>query len=241
MPSKQSTSRHLTTLLKPFFLPLGVLGLILVSAVVLVMPRFQEITDLKSEIAKSEKKLAQLTAKSSYLKGLNRQELSKRANYLLKVLPSKKEVPYLLAIFKDFAARNHLNFEGISASPGALSQVKDQKKDALPLLSFEVSLSGSLADLKEFLFLAYKTAPLLMVESFSLKETDEGAYEVKLTVESPYLFLPKEIGSVDSPLDEITAEDDLTYRRISNLETVQAITESLDATLPSGRANPFVY
>lgn len=218
---------------------------VLASAFTIVLPKYRQIGPLRSSIQKNEKKLAQLTVKSNYLKGLNQQNLTTRAGYLVKVLPEEKKVPYLFSLYKVIAGRCNLSVDSIAVSPGPLTK-DEAKEDGVPLLSFELSVRGKMVDIKNYFSRLGKTAPLMVVESFNIKrsnDTDEGdgVMEMSLVVKTPYLFMPEEIGSIEKPLVEMTSDDDLTYRRISNLTVESDLENQILRKVPVGKPNPFGY
>lgn len=230
---------------KAYLVPGLILIGVLVSAFVIVLPKYRQIGPLKSSIQKNEKKLAQLTVKSNYLKGLNQQNLTTRAGYLVKVLPEEKKVPYLFSLFKLIAQKNNLSVESISVSPGPLTE-NENKGDGIPLLSFDQSLEGKMSDIKNYFAQLARTAPLMVVESFSLtrsRDSGEGeeVMELSMMVKTPYLFMPEEIGSIETPLTEMTSDDDLTFRRVSNLVIESDLESQISRKVPVGKPNPFSF
>lgn len=243
MPTKQVSAGGLLSLVKLYLFPLVIGALIVFSALLFVSPRLREISDFKREVAKKEKQLSQLTVKSNYLEGLNQQDLRNRANYLLKVLPDKKEVSYVIKMFKKLASENDLVLANISTNPGLLDAGEKSKKSGLSYLEFDLSLSGRLSNLREFFARVNQTVPLLIAEDLSFsggKALSDQEAEVAIRIKTPYLFLPKEMGAVETALEEITSGDDLTYRKIGNLKEVE-MRGLFDLKVPSGKTNPFAY
>lgn len=227
--------------LRPFLIPGAIILFILASGLLLIRPRLNEIFLIQKNLKKEEKRLAQLTAKTASLEGLDQVELSEKAEITAKVLPSEKDLPLLLSVIKTLAAKNNLELLSVQANPGELATVSaQQKKEALPSLSFKITVSGQMGDFKEFLARVAKTAPLLTTESIDVEgEGITGSFEANLAVDSPFLSPPASLGLPEKPLPEITREEDETYQKLAQFDFL--LVEEELPLVPAGKENPFAF
>lgn len=230
-----------TEKLRPLFTPGLIVLLILVSGLLLVRPKINEILSARKNLKKEEKRLAQLTAKVAALEGLDQTELSEKADITAKALPSEKDLPLLLSSLKTLSAKNNIELQNIQVNPGELATVSAEgKKDKLDFLSFEIIAAGQMADFREFLIQLAKTAPLMRGESVVIdtEETGEG-FQADLSLEAPFLPPPVTLGVTETPISQITPEEEKTYQKLARLD-FYLVEEELPP-VPAGKENPFAF
>lgn len=227
--------------LRPFLIP-GVIAIfILVSGLLLIRPRIGEIFSIQKDLKKEEKKLAQLTAKTAALEGLDQVELSEKAEIATKALPTEKDLPLILSALKVLAAENNIELLSLQVKPGELATPSTQeKKEELPLLSFKIEVSGQISDFKEFLAKLVKIAPLMRAKSVAI-ETEEmgGSFKANISLDSPFLPPPVSLGLPEEPLPQITTKEETVYQKLAGLDF--SLREEELPVVPAGKENPFVF
>lgn len=228
--------------LQPFLIPGAIVFLILASGLLLIRPRLSEIFLIQRNLKKEEKRLAQLTAKTAALEGLDQVELSEKAEITAKALPSEKDIPLLFSALKSVAAENNIELRSLQVDPGELATASAAKgtKEKLPSLSFKISASGQMSDFKEFLAKLTKVAPLMRIESVTVDgEGMVGSFQAKLSLDSPVLPPPVSLGLPEKPLAQITREEETVYQKLAQLD-FSLVKEELPS-VPSGKENPFAF
>lgn len=229
--------------LRSFFIPGAIVVFILASALFLIRPRASEIFLIQKNLEKEEKRLAQLTAKTAALEGLDQVELSEKVEIAARALLSEKNLPLLISVIKNLAAKNNIELRSLQVDPGELEPVPVKgNEEKLPSLSFKITVSGKIADFKEFLTQLHKIAPLMRVQSIAVDtERVEGSLQVSLPLEVPFLPPPTVLGLPEKPLTQITREEETVWQKLTQLNfAFITVTEEMPA-VPAGKENPFAF
>lgn len=227
----------------PFAIPGLIIVFILFSGLFLIQPRLTEVFSIQRDLKKEEKRLAQLTAKTAALEGLDQVELSQKTEIVAKVLPGEKDLPLLLFVVKNIAAKNNIELRSLEVEPGELATPSAEGKDKgeeeeLPFLSFEIVVGGQMSDLKEFLAQLANTAPLMGAKSVEI-EIGGGSFQADLLLDSPFLPPPVTLGVPEKPLLPITGEEEETYQKLARLN-FSLIQEEMPS-VPGGKEDLFAF
>lgn len=211
------------------------------SGFFLIQPRIREIFSIQKNLKKEEKRLAQLTAKTAALEGLDQVELSEKAEITAKSLPSEKDLPLLLSVLKNLAAKNNLELRSLEVDPGEIATASaKEKEEKLPFLSFEIVVGGQMSDFKEFLTQVAQAIPLMRTENINLEvEEMGGSLKADLFLGSPYLFPPATLGLPEKPLAQITSEEEEVYHELSQFDF--SLVEEELPSVPAGKENLFAF
>jgi len=209
------------------------LSLIILAVVTwfFVWPRFNELLETKRNLDQERTKLASLKTKLSDLASLNEFELSQRNKISLQALPAGKNFFDVLAVLSKVASDKGLLVESFRVTPGELSVTEEGK------LAYKLTIIGSLDAVGDFLSEIEKTMPLVSPSGKVNLELQDQNSNVEISVESYYLPLPKTLGTVDTPIQKLTAAEE------KFLVVVSGFTSLPQETLPpsGGKANPFAF
>ncbi len=139
------------------------------------IPKFQEIDQLKSDIAKAEKKLAETKKKAADLKEYRRKMEAARAKFTVvsRALPLKDEVPSLLTSVSQAGKDAGLTF--------LLFEPKSEKKqDFYAEIPVNMQLSGGYHDLGEFFDALAAMPRIVNVQHFRLDSSNAKTAELKI-------------------------------------------------------------
>jgi Tfp pilus assembly protein PilO len=228
--------------LKPFLLPALIIFLILVVTVFVLKPRVEVMTKSRQQLTKDKKILADLTKKLATLEGLAKVEFSEKTDIALAVLPAEKDVPSNLAVIKNVALNNGLIVNDITISEvGEIATVSSEsklKKDAiLPSFKLNVSLTGSMEMIKNFISQIQSTAPLMEVKNVSLSQKKTESPETKMEIEAYFLPFPKTLGKPEQQLIAITSGEEKIFSRINDFTFLKG--QQILPNLPVGKENLF--
>jgi len=222
-----------------YLFPGVVVILILVSAMSILKPKLNDLLETRGGLAKQKQELAQLTQKVALLEGYDQNELNARINQILKVLPTEKDGPLILATVRSLVADYDLELDTLNVEVGEIateSAKPKRKEEVLPSLSIKLSVTGSLDNLYDFLEAVESTTPLMMVETATISR--EGTtIESSIQLSAYYLAAPKDIGKVGRQITLITSEEEEVYQKLSRYQP-----PSVGTSLPyvgSGKENPF--
>lgn len=224
---------------RSYLFPGVVVILILVSAMTILKPKLNDLLETRRGLAKQKQELAQLTQKVALLEGYDQNELNTRVNQILKVLPTEKDGPLILATVRSLVADYDLELESLNVEVGEIATEAAEpkrKEELLPSLSIKLSVTGSLDNLYNFLEAVESTTPLMMIDLVSVNR--EGTtIESSIQLSTYYLAAPKDIGKAGRQITPITSEEEEVYQKLSRYQS-----PSVGTSLPyvgSGKENPF--
>lgn len=226
-----------------YFFPLAVILTIFLVSFFVLKPRVFEVIKTQGKLKEQKKLLSQLTTKVASLEGLDEAGLITRSDWLLKILPVEKNIDTFLVDFKNLSSQSGVRLTEVSASPGEMATASGQSKskEDLPSESYGIVIEASLDQLKAFIQNVEKSAPLLRVDEVSFSQQQGGVQSATLKLLSYYLPLPEKLGELESPLIEITAEENQTFQKLSSFEALPRA-EGQEELIPfTGRNNPFVF
>lgn len=223
------------------FLPGVIILVIFASGLVLIKPKVNEIFSAQKNLKKEEERLAQLTAKTTALEGLDQAELNEKAEITAKAIPSEKDLPLLLSVLKTLAAKNNIELLSLRVDPGELATISaERKKEKLSFLNFQIIVAGQMSDFRQFLAQLTKVAPLMRADEVTIdSEGVRGSFQANFSLAAPFLPLPVSLGLPEQPLSQITREEEETYQKLARLD-FYLVEEELPL-VPAGKENPFVF
>lgn len=226
---------------RDFLFPGMAIVLILFSFLVILKPRLTDLFQLRRDLGKQKEELARLSQKVAVLEGYDQNELQIRSEQVLKVLPTEKDAPFVLATVRGLTSRHNLELESLTIEVGEISTESAQtktKEKALPSLDLQLSVAGSLNDFYDFLSALESTTPIMRINQvdFSRQGT---TVEDQIQLSSYYLMVPKTIGKTDRQIIPLTSKEETIYQELSQYKSAPT-----GETLPlvgSGKENPFAF
>jgi hypothetical protein len=217
------------------YLAVGVLVFFLTTSVIL--PKGREILEARETLQKGEKKLENLKGKLADLTSLNEFELSERNNLLLRALPAQKNPLGEMVTLRSLANELNLTIEEISVAPGEVStpsaEVKEKK---LQPINFKIKLASSRTAFFDFLKKMEQSTPLSNFDQMKISLSGDSV-NAEFSLDTFFLNYPETIGSLETPVPKLTADEEKTLEKISSFTYVPAVSFQ-----PSeGRDNPFSF
>jgi len=158
----------------------GLLALSVVAAVFLILPKYQEIQRLRTEITKQEDEMAKDRAKAAKLATLKLEndKLKQRLDELKLQLPEEKEVTGLLKQVSDLGIKSGLKI--ISWKP---EQKKDHPSGIIYEIPVSVELSGTYHDLAIFFSSLTKLNRIVNIADLKMGDPkpEEKTARIKIT------------------------------------------------------------
>lgn len=216
---------------KNYFIPAIIFLVILFTGLVFLSPNLIKVIQIQKRINSERSILAQLTGKLSQLQAIDENGLTSKTEVLLKIIPPEKDVSVILSSLKNLSSISNLNLKGVQLDPGDLAN------DNQMLISLK--LEGPVEGLKQFLEKIKLASPLMRPKSITTSYQESGN-EMDLVLETFFLAFPQTLGAVDSPLPEISPDEEKVYQKASSFELPSS---EVDNSLiqPSGKENPFSF
>ncbi|MBM3209383.1 hypothetical protein FJZ40_03775 [Candidatus Shapirobacteria bacterium] len=219
--------------LRAFFVPIFLFVLAAILLLLLLLPKAKHFFNLKGQVETERARLLRLEDKASGLEDISSPGLKDRLELTLRLIPPALEETWILAAVERAAAESNLslgNFLLIGAQDD-VSKKEDRKS------GFKIVVFGKTDNFFDFLGKLYVSAPLMNV--LSIEATNNGdTLKAELQLGTIFSPLPKEIGSIDSPIALLSPKEEKTLSRISQFMMPNIAEEKL--ATPSGRANPFI-
>jgi hypothetical protein len=227
---------------------------IIVSAVFILLPLFQDILAMRDENKMLGETLERLTVKREQLQSLHDTELTRQLAVATKALPNSKPVLPLLGILGVIPGETKMTLLQYSLAPGGVAseeaeveEVVENSPGELSVMPVEVTLDGTFEDVYGFLLRLKNTSPFVNLLEMSLSGFEqEGGMPptAPIALESQmqiyYSLPPSTIGKMSDPLPTFGEAEEKTLRQLEALTT-----PSLDGGIIPGleqeRENPFVF
>ena len=226
---------------RTFLFPGIAVALVILSGMMVLKPKINDLSELKKDIASQKEELSRLSQKVAVLESYDRNELKRRTDQVLKVLPAEKDAPLIMTALRQLMNDHNLELKSLEIGVGDISTESAKqtsiKKD-VPALDLELSLVGILDDLYEFLNALDSITPLIGVDELQMGREDLVA-EAEMELSSYYLLGSEDTSKVDRQIVAITPEEEKIYQEISFYKPVPG-----SMNLPevgSGKENPFIY
>ncbi len=203
--------------------------------VVVIIP--QTVTFIKNQQAIKEyaQRHDSLKAKAVELEGLDKNELKKRTDVALSVLPEDKDYSGVLGLVQSTAARD--GFSVLSFQIGAPFINSSTKSSGF---NVKIEFLGPKDNLKLLLANIEDSSQVLRlsgIEVNNLRRADMA--EGILTVDAYYAPIPSTIGSVDAPLLRLSEQDFQTLLKYTRLAASVPVSTTSATPSQRGKSNPF--
>lgn len=192
----------------------------LIVAVTIAWPKFTEVLNLRSDNVRLDEQAVNLENKAKELADFNKAELDQQLSAAEQLLPSKKEVFLVIAQIERTASANGILINKIDAAPGSVgletatevvtapvSQLGQQAFDA-SVIPIKISLTGDYRSFLQFVRSLLSLSRVVGIGDLTLSASGESSQlRVGMTVNSYWQPLPSQLGSIESPVQELTQQE----------------------------------
>lgn len=179
-----------------------------------------------------------LDTKVQALEGYDANVLGNQVNLALGFYPADKEIVPILGLLQNIASESGFSIVSISLSGGGV------KTQGSKTQSYVVKLEalGSIQALPHFLSTIEGSPRLMRVSSFDVTSANssKGA-SIAIDVDVLYSAPPSDLGSIDSPLPELSQKDQEVISKLASLNKNSFLSQQ-EASVSSGlrgKVNPF--
>jgi len=228
-------------------------GAIIISGVIIVLilwPKFTQIVQLRNDNKQLAIRVESLKAKADKLARLDREDLDIKLGIVEQLLPSDKGVFTLVKQIEETSGASGILLNKIDLAPGSLKGVGEKgastatagtEGDSAPSIQLRVLLTGDYRSFEQFLKNIFSISRVLSVRDLSLSSSASSAGEgtqvrTSLTIHAYWLPLPKELDSIESEIEDLTAEELLTLEQI---RSTGFISPPVIPAVPTGKGDLF--
>lgn len=174
-------------LIKLLLLPLVLTIVGIVMALLIILPKVEEINTTWMGMKKNQQREKQLLAQRSYYLSLDEEELQKNANLISRALLKENNAYYLVGIIRSIATKYQYTVQSFSVTIGELGAKTDNKNSEFAQIPVTLSLIGPEGKFLELIKGLEKSLPLLALSHYEQRNTTSGLTELSLAVSSYYL------------------------------------------------------
>lgn len=187
-----------------------------------------------------------LTEKIGALGSIDEAQLSDSLGLLVSAVPSERSIPSLFATVEGMAAESGVSVGdlvvltgGSLATASAARQTAQERQIGTNLLSFSMSIEGTIEQIRAFLALSGTTRRVTRVKTFSLNARSGGLLRTTLEMDAFWAPYPAVIGKVSQRIVAISPSQEDVIARLSAMREFSSVAQlSTAADIPAGPVKP---
>lgn len=208
--------------------PIGAIAISVLALIFIVWPRFTQVLALRVQNAQLETREASLTTKVQTLSSLDRAQLDQDLGAAEALLPSDKSVFSLVAQIERASSSSGVLVNRLEVVPGSVNDTGTARSagsvEAGPDLGPKVQIKLAVtSDYKSFLqltsnILSIARAIAIRDLTLSSSATPGQAAQIRasLTIDAYWQELPKELSSIESPVNDLTDSEKALLAKVSS-------------------------
>lgn len=217
-----------------------------------LLPAARKVVTLIEEVQVLKKQTDDLQTKISILESIDEFTYKQHLASLVTAVPADQSLTSLFSTIDGLSLETGVSVTDLSLTkPGPLAtasarrQTTEEKQIGSNLLPFTVTISGNYDQIKVFLARAVQVRRFFRVRSFDLTLLDPTKVSVRMAMDAFYAPYLTAIGSVDTPIEALTANDEAVISTVSNMAILgnpafALPTSELEvAPFAEPKANPF--
>lgn len=218
---------------KELLLPLLALGGVVVLIVVSITNGTSRISKQKKDLVDTKNTEAVLEEKESELRR-TAGSFTPYINTASIALPDKNPVLYVIV-----QTRSHAETQNVALNEMKVNMGSGRGSVGISGVGIHVDITGSFADVINFMRNSKELAPLTTVDGFEMDITDPDNVVTKVSLNSHWSLFPSELPAIITPIDKITQEEISILQRLAGL--IQPEFTILTAQGVDPRGNPFSF
>lgn len=230
---------------------LGVVTVFAVIAIITgIVPLAKKVIGLADQVSIMQGDVQALTQKSAVLQGLDEAALRNELVSLSQAIPPDKSLPTVLSTLDGVAGQTGVtivSFElqkpGSLATQSAAKLTAEETKLSAHILPFTVSVSGTYNQIRSFLSTIGSVRRYFRVNTLDVNVSG-AVTTARLAINAFYVPYPTAVGAVNQPISPLSAAEQDTITKISNLPLLvqEGFAVGSASASPSGsRVDPFSF
>lgn len=228
--------------------PLGAIGISIIILLLVVWPKLSEALRLRASNEQLATQAEALSLKAQTLSSLDEVALHSQLGSSEQILPSDKAVFAFVSQVELAAARNGVLLNKVDVAPGSLTgdsgdvtPKAGETADAAPKVQIKASLTSDYKSFLNFLVSMYSVSRVIGIRDFTISSgaAEEGVATLRssLVMDAYWKALPTQLGSIESPVENLTKEEEEILKRAKAAEVSSP--PAVVPTVPVGRPDLF--
>lgn len=229
--------------------PLGAIGISIIILLLVVWPKLSEALRLRVSNEQLATQAESLSLKAQTLSTLDEVVLHSQLGFSEQILPSDKAVFAFVSQVELAAARSGVLLSKVDVAPGSLTgdsgdatPKAGETADPAPKIQVKTSLTSDYRSLLNFLVSMYSVSRVIGIRDFTISSGASGeqgaaALRSSLVIDAYWKTLPTQLGSIESPVENLTEEEEEILKRAKAAEISSP--PAVVPTVPIGRPDLF--
>ena len=238
---------RITTFVAPIF---GIIVSVLVSFLI-VYPKISEALRLRASNEELAIRVGTLAAKAQFLSGLDKVLLDTQLGAAEALLPSDKSPFVFIREIESAAGANGVVLNKVDIAPGPLSTTSalapappapGAVSEPAAKIQVRVSTTSTYGSLLGFLSRLYGLSRVVGIRDLTIaagSADQPSALRGSMVVDAYWKSLPTDLGSVEAPVESLTAVEAEVLKRVKAPEAGAAAPSGAVPSVPTGRPDLF--
>lgn len=254
--SKNGVSLGITKYL-PFAMPVLSIAVSILIAYFVIWPKFGEVLSMRTTNKQMDVQAAQLEEKAQTLSSLSQDKVSleKQLAQAEQLLPSTNGVFLVLREIELAAGSSGILLEKTDVDAKSISNIQtgttapappDKNASSVaglsPAVVIKLSLTGGYKSFLQFMGSLYNDSRVVSIDDLSLSsstQNNSGVVRASITINAFWKPLPKDLGSIDKPVDKLSDAENSRLSAVETAQMAQTATSSAVPRVPLGRSDLF--
>lgn len=231
------------SLLALFLPPLGLLVFFFISLKLILIPKVNEIKNVKQKIDVTNSNINETNEKVRYLSSIDQEELQRNAEYLDNAVLRNKKSYLLVEIIRQVANKFDYQVESFSLAPGEVKAEEDKTAsiENMEKLPVTLTLRGPKDKSLDLISALEKTLPILFIDKYDVNTIGDSS-DLNLVVYSYYISDETNIDTNNISLTDLTltSDESALLEKISSFTKIGEYTDTGTSEFQQyQRENPF--
>lgn len=218
---------------KLYVFPTVVVASSLFLTIFAIYPQTVKLISNQKAQSQLEERSKILQVKAQTLASFDGSDLSRKVQYALFSYPQERDFGNVIGLLQSIGSQSGFAVTAINLEGGV------SKTSAAGGYHVRMEISGPKSLLPPLLKSIESSVRLMKVVSLEISVKGSQTVDAVVGVEVLFSPDPQSFGSLDSPLPELSAEDEELLRRLANSVSTVAVSPAEVVTTPIGKVNPF--
>lgn len=219
----------------------------LIIIILVIIPQIKGYFSSKENEGIVQKKIINLELKAEELEGISDEDLRRKVQSAVVAFPQDKDYTSVIGLLQRLSIESGVNLESVALVSGG-----DKNISGISNFTVKIEVNASSLGFDEFLKKIENSQSVLKIGGLSVEKSSNEQASAALDIEVYYSPTPKTLGSVDSPLQKLTEEEEvLAEKLVANLAAAPVTLNTSETSgvsgqptqpinlVPRGKVNPF--
>lgn len=241
---------HTVKVYKSLIVSVSILLACVIGLFIGVAPVIRNTIGSVQELGPMREEVSTLQEKQQTLGALDEIRLQEALGVLLSAVPNEKSIPSLFSTVEGMAAASGVSVgdlvittTGSIASSSAIKQSAEERSLGSGLVSFTLSVEGSMGQVQQFLAMSGSVRRLTRIKTFTLSMRDGDTARATLVMDAFWSPYPAVIGKVSQRIAALTPSQEEVIAKVGQMELLSSLqtttSQNVDIPASPAKSDPF--